>query len=95
MLPSAQTGCLQAHTVLGDHRGSLQASPEPVLPPGAQAALAIITQRLDTEQEEGMVAHASGALSGKPHQESKFWLIWIEPRGQRLGRSSGGAGVGW
>ena len=30
-----------------------------------------------------MVAHASGALSGKPHQESKFWLIWIEPKGVR------------
>ena len=37
----------------------------------------------DREQEEGMVAHASGALPGKPHQEPKFRPTWIELKGVR------------
>lgn len=41
-----------------------------------------------------MVAHASGALSVKPHQESKFWLIWIEPKKVR-GWAGPAEGPGW
>ena len=60
-------------------------------PPGAQAILAHSVS--DTEQEEGMVAHTSGAPPGKPHQEPKFRPTQIKPKGVR-GRAGPADGPG-